>query len=236
MLTGYQERFIVAEFQAGVSIYSIAKRTPCSRRTVYRVLTRRKLWPIKEQMDGRVYTAFLGHDCFAAGQLELDLLEIKRRNLEAEPVLIFQDETGRQCDFDLSGTAEEVLQRLHNQQEAPKGPGRPKLGVTPREVTLLTRHWNWLEQQSGGASATLRKLVDQAIQNPSEEQKQNQAREATSRVLTALAGNLPGYEEATRALFANKPDVFHALTALWPPGVRDYARTLAKAAFATGNP
>jgi hypothetical protein len=47
--------------------------------------------------------------------------------------LIFHDQTGKQVDFDLRGSIREVLERV-----APKpvrtGPGRPRLGVTSREV------------------------------------------------------------------------------------------------------
>ncbi|MFY0534142.1 DUF2239 family protein [Nannocystis pusilla] len=31
------------------------------------------------------------------------------------------------------------------------GPGRPKLGVVSREVSLLPRHWEWLERQPSGS-------------------------------------------------------------------------------------
>src|SRR3546814_13839563 len=84
--------------------------------------------------------------------------------------------------------------------EAPRGRGRPKLGVTAREVTLLPRHWDWLAAQPGGASVALRKLVEQAMRD--DRQTRRAAQEAAYRVMTALAGDLPGYEEAIRALFA----------------------------------
>ena len=47
-------------------------------------------------------------------------------------------------------------------QPLSRGPGRPKLGVVAREVTLLPRHWEWLAEQRGGASVALRKLVEDA--------------------------------------------------------------------------
>jgi hypothetical protein len=104
--------------------------------------------------------------------------------------------------------------------------GRPKLGVTAREVTLLPRHWDWLASQPGGASATLRRLVDQARREAGASDAMRQAQEATYRVMTTLAGDLPGYEDATRALFANDRPRFDQLTAGWPTDIGDYAREL----------
>ena len=53
------------------------------------------------------------------------------------------------------------------------------------------------------------------------------AQEAAYRFLSALAGNLPGFEEATRALFAYDQRRFTELIAGWPEDVRDYAVALA---------
>ena len=115
-------------------------------------------------MDNHTYTAFLGWKRIAAGSLEEMLRETKRRIGDKPPeelLLIFEDHSGKQIDFDLRGSVQEVLDRV-----APKpvrtGPGRPKLGVTSREISLLPRHWEWLETQPNGASAALRRLVDEA--------------------------------------------------------------------------
>src|SRR3546814_490284 len=109
--------------------------------------------------------------------------------------------------------------------EAPRGRGRPKLGVTAREVTLLPRHWDWLAAQPGGASVALRKLVEQAMRD--DRQTRRAAQEAAYRVMTALAGDLPGYEEAIRALFAGDRQRFEQQIAGWPADLRDYVTRLA---------
>ncbi len=114
----------------------------------------------------------------------------------------------------------------------PAGPGRPKLGVVSREVTLLPHDWEWLNQQPGGASVTLRKLVLTARRMNQGADRARQAKIVCYRFVTAIAGHEAGYEEATRALFAGKPDMFATHTETWPSDVRDHARMLADAAFA----
>ena len=49
--------------------------------------------------------------------------------------------------------------------------------------------------------------------------------------MNAMAGNRPGFEEATRALFAGDRDRFARLVDGWPPDIRDHARRLAEGAF-----
>jgi hypothetical protein len=114
---------------------------------------------------------------------------------------------------------------------APRGRGRPKLGVIAREVTLLPRHWEWLNSQPGGASVALRRLVEAARAANGNKDCVRAAQEAAWRFMTALAGDLAGYEEATRALYASDAARFNALLAVWPADVRDYAATLAAPAF-----
>jgi hypothetical protein len=94
-----------------------------------------------------------------------------------------------------------------------------------REVTLLPRHWDWLAKQPGGASVALRKLVEDARRDGRGDRRARQ--EAAFRFMAALAGNAPGYEEATRALFADDAAAFDAHSRLWPADVRDHARRLA---------
>ena len=149
---------------------------------------------------------------------------------EGALVLIFDDQTGRQVDFDLRGTPSEVLD--HALRARPRsGPGRPKLGVVAREVTLLPRHWSWLEQQPNGASAALRRLVDQARKQDPDKQRARLAMDAACRVMSAMAGNLPGYEEASRALYAADEARFDDLIREWPPDIREYLQRLARYAF-----
>jgi len=129
-------------------------------------------------------------------------------------LLAFDDESGRQIDLDLRAV-----------EPAPARPrGRPALGVEAREVTLLPRHWQWLAQQPGGASPTLRRLVEQACKAGRSERE---CRDAAYRFLTVMAGDRPGYEEAIRALYAGDRDRFEAEGAGWPASVRDHAREMA---------
>lgn len=138
-----------------------------------------------------------------------------------ELVLIFEVETGRQIDVDLRGALEEVLERYV--PAAAKGPGRPKLGVTSREVSLLPRHWDWLEEQPSGASAALRRLVEAAIKHEPGKERARRVRAALSRFLSAMAGDRPHYEEACRALFAGETAQFAVLVERWPKDIREYA-------------
>jgi hypothetical protein len=111
-------------------------------------------------------------------------------------------------------------------QEA-RGPGRPKLGVVAREVTLLPRHWDWLSEQPGGASVALRKLVERAQRASAESDRRRKATESAYRFMHALAGNEPGFEEASRALFAGKLERLKDEVAKWPRDVRTHLLVLA---------
>ena len=142
--------------------------------------------------------------------------------------LVFDDASGHQMDLDLRGTANEIPVRHPEPAPVePRGRGRPRLGVVAKEVTLLPQHWDWLNSQPGGASVALRKLVEQARKSSGDRDRIRAAQEAAYRFMTALAGNLPGYEEATRALFAYDRRGFGELIANWPEDVRDYAIQLA---------
>src|SRR6202042_2306098 len=130
-------------------------------------------------------------------------------------ILLFDGRTGGPIEIDLRGTVDDVLARLprtsgiapaveNAEPELPanRGPGRPKLGVVAREITLLPRHWEWLARQSGGASVAIRKLVDQARRTTEDSDRLRAGAEATYRFMSAMSGNRPHYEEAIRALFA----------------------------------
>ncbi len=144
--------------------------------------------------------------------------------------LVFDDGTGRQLDLDLRAAGAE---RPVGGQVEPRGRGRPRLGVIAREVTLLPSHWEWLNVQPGGASVALRKLVDAARRTSGDRDRVRAAQEATYWFISAIAGNLPGFEEATRALFAYDRRRFGDLISGWPEDIRDYAIRLA---FADQNP
>lgn len=185
----------------------------------------------------RSCTAFEGERRIARGALAQVVVEVKRvvDRGESAPVLIFDDETSEQVEVDLRGTVEDVARRFERTageaDETPRGPGRPRLGVVAREVTLLPRHWEWLGDQPGGASVTLRKLVEEARRANAVKDRIRKAQEAAYRFLSAMGGNLPGFEEAIRALFAGDSARFDQEVAPWPAAVREHATTLARAAF-----
>lgn len=171
----------------------------------------------------KTYAAFAGTRQVAAGSLR-DVLPVLKQRFDrdrADMVLIFDIETGRQVDFDLRGGIDEVLARAAPTR--PRGPGRPKLGVTSREVSLLPRHWEWLEQQPSGISAALRRLVEQASRVQPGREQARRTRAALSRFLSSMAGDRPNYEEACRALFAGDTARFEALVQRWPKDICDYA-------------
>ncbi|MDZ4740306.1 MAG: DUF2239 family protein [Alphaproteobacteria bacterium] len=180
-------------------------------------------------------TAFEGPRVLARGPLRDIALTLNGRDSTSasNQVLIFDDSSGQPIDIDTRGTAADILQRLNQHPLAESGtivrraPGRPKLGVVAREVTLLPRHWEWLSAQSGGASVALRKLVDEARRTNQTKDHVRSAHEATYRFMSSIAGNLPDYEEALRALFANDLDRFSELVSTWPHDIRDYALKLA---------
>lgn len=169
------------------------------------------------------YVAFVGPRRVASGGMGDILPGLKERFEKdaSELVLIFEVETGRQLDVDLRGSLEEVLERYV--PGASKGPGRPKLGVTSREVSLLPRHWDWLEEQPNGASAALRRLVEAAIKHEPGKERARRIRAALSRFLSAMAGDRPHYEEACRALFAGETAQFAQLVERWPKDIREHA-------------
>jgi len=140
-------------------------------------------------------------------------------------VLVFDDTTGSQIDLDLRGRPPKIEDE--RQVPEPRGRGRPRLGVIAKEVTLLPQHWDWLNLQPGGASVALRKLVDEARRTSGDRDRVRAAQEAAYRFMSAAAGNLPGFEEATRALFAYDRRKFAQLIADWPADVRDFAVRLA---------
>jgi uncharacterized protein len=190
--------------------------------------------------------AFEGDRCIASGGLHEVACAVKQmldRRKDAS-MLVFDGMTSGPIEIDFRGTVEDVLARLPKARDmAPaasdaeldlppsRGPGRPKLGVVAREITLLPRHWDWLAQQRGGASVAIRKLVEEARRAGEGRDRVRQAQEATYRFMSVMAGNKPHYEDAIRALFADEPAGFEKLIAEWPADVRDHAARLATRAF-----
>jgi uncharacterized protein len=194
------------------------------------------------------YIAFEGDRRIASG----DLREVARAAKQAldrrddASILVFDDASSGPIEIDFRGTVEEVLARLPDVTRVPvasddapsasRGPGRPRLGVVAREITLLPRHWDWLAQQPGGASVAIRRLVEEARRTGEDKDRQRQAREAAYRFMSVIAGNKPHYEDAIRTLFAGDPVRFEQLIAGWPADVRDHASQLAERAFRRDPP
>ncbi len=193
-------------------------------------------------------TAFAGTERVATGSLA-EVARPSKSLLDAgdpRTLLIFDDVTAEPVEMDFRGSLQDVLDRLsegvataaEGAADGPESvptartPGRPRLGVVGREVTLLPRHWEWLNAQPGGASVALRKLVEQGRRANEGRDRVRRAQEVAFRFMSAMAGNEAGFEEATRALFAGDRVRFAVHTESWPPDVRDYAARLAADAFA----
>ncbi len=182
------------------------------------------------------YVVFVGTRRIARGTLEEAVLAAKRRHDRGveERLAMFDERTGRPIDLNLGRSADDIVQRLRTRlaPEAPadpppkRGRGRPKLGVVSREISLLPRHWEWLGAQRGGASATLRRLVDGARKRDEGDAAIRVAIEAAHRFLWDMAGDLPGFEDATRALFARDFEAFERRIARWPVGIREQLQRL----------
>jgi uncharacterized protein len=181
------------------------------------------------------FTAFEGLRRLVSGSLA-DVAQVveSAEPRASEPIAIFSDSTGRAVDLDLRGHADKMLAWLSEssatgpaQEVAPRGRGRPRLGVVAREVTLLPRHWEWLNAQPGGASVALRKLVDEARRTSGDKDRLRATRDAAYHFMSAMAGNLPNFEEAARALFADDRRRFEVQIADWPEDIRDHIVMLA---------
>jgi len=183
------------------------------------------------------FTAFEGERRFVSGSLAQVALAIKRAGRTDGSVLIFSDASGHALDLDLRGSEDEIVARLPGTapdaaapevaSAEPRGRGRPRLGVVAREVTLLPRHWEWLNTQPGGASVALRKLVDEARRIGGDRDRLRAARDSAYHFMSAMAGNFANFEEASRALFADDRRRFAGLIADWPVDVRDHIVKLA---------
>lgn len=193
------------------------------------------------------YTAFLGVGVVASGSLQHVVTTVKDAldDRDLAQLLIFDDSTGKQIDVDFRGKTDDVLKRLGepsgdlpgtevNHQPA-RRVGRPKLGVVSGEVTLLPRHWEWLKSQPGGASVTLRKLIDEARRAGEKQSNLRESQEATYNFMTAMAGNFHQYEEALRALYAGDSDRFYHFIDDWAPDIRNHIKRLAANAFPEGK-
>ncbi|GGJ15741.1 DUF2239 family protein [Neoroseomonas lacus] len=178
-------------------------------------------------------TAFQGFNRLARGALAEVALAVRGAQAldRHAAILVFDDRTGAVVDLDLRGDADAVRRRYAlaapEQPDPARGRGRPKLGVIAREVTLLPRHWDWLATQPGGASAALRRLVEQARLSSGASDAERARRDAAYRVMAALAGDLPGFEDASRALFAKDRTRFEHRLSAWPDDLQAHLIALA---------
>ena len=177
------------------------------------------------------FVAFSGSTRIARGSLAEIAIATKRESDRGPSgrIALYTEATGRPFDIDLRGDEEEMLTRLANHPLAPppavdsppkRSPGRPKLGVVCREVSLLPRHWEWLNRSRGGASAMLRKLVDEARLANAPAEDAERCIEAAHNFMWDIAGDQPNFEEASRELFARNFAEFDACTAAWPEDIR----------------
>jgi hypothetical protein len=184
------------------------------------------------------WTAFEGTRRIASGPLA-DVVTAAKAAIDggsAEPIMVLDDQDAQRVEIDFRRDIDFILARLPQpapniDPDAPRGRGRPKMGVVAREVTLLPRHWDWLNRQPGGASVALRKLVEEARHTHRVRDQIRQSQEAAYRFMSIMAGDRPFFEEATRALFAGNHVRFDAMTGSWPVDIRDHAQRLAAGAF-----
>jgi len=195
-------------------------------------------------MSDAAYVAFEGDRRIASGELR-DVARAARQMLDRRKdasILVFDGRTSAPVEIDFRGSVDDVLARLPAMNAASfttedvnapiaRGPGRPKLGVVAREVTLLPRHWDWLSRQKGGASVAIRKLVEDARRANEDRDRVRLAQDSAYRFMSVMAGNRPRFEEAIRALFANDAARFKELIAQWPADVSDHTARLAEQAF-----
>lgn len=178
--------------------------------------------------------AFAGPNMLAFGPLREVAASVKQQ-LDTDPnlsVLVLHGETSQPIELDLRGSVADVVARLEPVElPSARKVGRPKLGVAAREVTLLPRHWDWLARQPGGASVTLRKLVEAARRETEGAGTITEGRDALYRFMAAVSGNAPDYDEVSRALFAGQKARFLSLIANWPNDVQAHLQHLSRRAF-----
>lgn len=202
-------------------------------------------------------TAFEGSRCIASGTLREVTLATKpvvdgwASSISPPPILVFDVASSEVIELDWRGTLADFEARLTALDrvmtpamppapaeeppavaDAPRGPGRPKLGVAAREVTLLPRHWEWLASQPGGASVALRKLVETARLASETKDRVRHCAAVTYKFMSTMAGHEPGFEEASRALFAGDQAGFASRVAAWPADVQAHLLTISTNAFA----
>ena len=190
----------------------------------------------------RKYTAFCGTSCISRGTIEAVVLAAKAivDGGEKARMAIFDDLTAETIEIDFRGSPDDVLTRLDDHpmlrrasdagpgdvSERRPGPGRPRLGVVSRDVSLMPRHWEWLAKQEGGASGVLRRLVEDARKNGQQKDRLREAQTAVHRFMWDMAGNEPHFEDASRAFYARDYETLRELIRDWPSDIRAHLKRL----------
>lgn len=182
----------------------------------------------------RSCTVFENDEVLLRGS-ETEVRQAVRRARAVRPLgklIAFFDDNGE--DFEVEyvppGTADAIPEPLVEENLVRKA-GRPRLGVVAREVTLLPRHWEWLETQPSGPSAALRRLVESARRDSAPADRTRRSVEATYRFLYTMVGNTAFFPELCRALFRRDWERFDAQLGSWVAWeLGEYARMLSRPA------
>lgn len=176
--------------------------------------------------DGKEYVVFQGTRLIARGNMLETALAVYNayKDKTSAPVVALDSVTSELAEPDLRGGEDGIRARYGVEADLheTKTRGRPKLGVTAREVTLLPRHWEWLESNHSGASAKLRELVETAMRASAGKDRQSHAVESLERFTNALAGDLPNAEEVSRAFYKGRMKDVIKLTADWPSDLLEH--------------
>ncbi|MEP0174983.1 MAG: DUF2239 family protein [Paraglaciecola sp.] len=180
------------------------------------------------------YIAIYNKTAVAKGSLQDIIQQVKAFDNHIE-AMVFEVETCRRIDFSWYGDTQTVLDNANVDTGNKSKRGRPKLGVKAKEVTLLPRHWEWLARQKGGASATLRRLVEEAQINTSTEDLICTKQQQLDKFMMAFLGDEAGFEEASRALYRNSKVSFASAIESWPAEIKDFVLTKFNAIAALHN-
>ncbi len=187
------------------------------------------------------FTVFLDQKMLIRGNLSASVLAAAKAKMDDNHsrVVIYNDSSGKPIDVELQGSTEDIIKNIegnpalhqymiHPEKQAkkPKKRGRPKLGVTSKEISLLPRHWQWLARQKGSPSATLRRLIDESRKANMGRELVEQSRDAVHAFMWDMCGNFVNFEEATRYLFRNDFVTFYEKISTWPNDIKEHVRRL----------
>lgn len=164
-------------------------------------------------------TAFASCKQIAFGECAQVLAQIGSMTFPQDTsIRVFGDETGECLDFDLrvKVLTKSAMGKSALSTSVVRSMGRPRLEVVAGEVPLLPRHWEQFDRQPGGTSVALRRMVDEGRKIGQGRDSVRAPRETACRSMRNMAGALPGYEHAARALFRGNKALFEKAVAHWP--------------------